>query len=259
VSPGSLTIVGTGINIGGHLTPEARAAFARADEARYLVGDPVAVALLEDLNPRARSLHTLYEAGRDRLHAYEAMVEELLEPVRTGHSVCGAFYGHPSLFVYPGLEALRLAREEGFETRMLPGISSIDCLWCDLAIDPAVDGCQIYHATDFVLQRRRPDTAATLVLLQINVIGQAAHLEEPDWSRLSVLVEHLRDYYPAEHEVIGYEASPFPIMAPNVERATLAGLATARLTPGMTLVVPPATHGSADPEMALRLGLEADA
>jgi precorrin-2 methylase len=255
VSKGSLTIVGTGISIGGHLTPEARAAFAHADEARYLVGDPVAVRLLETINPRARSLHTMYETGRDRLHAYEAMVDELLEPVRAGRNVCGAFYGHPSLFVYPGQAALRLAREEGFDTRMLPGISSLDCLWCDLGIDPAHAGCQIYHATDFVLQRRRPDTAATLILLQINVIGQAGHLEQPDWSRLPVLVDYLAEFYPAEHEVMGYEASPFPIMSPIVERVPLAGLVGARLTPGMTLVVPPATEAAADATMARRLGL----
>jgi precorrin-2 methylase len=253
VPPGSLTIVGTGITIGGHLTPEARAAFAHADEARYLVGDPVAVDLLEKINPKARSLHTLYETGRDRLHAYEAMVDELLEPVRAGRDVCGAFYGHPSVFVYPGQKALRLAREEGFDTRMLPGISSIDCLWCDLGIDPGEAGCQIYHATDFLLQRRRPDTAATLILLQINVIGVADHREEPDWSRLPVLVEYLEEFYRTEHEVTGYEASPFPIMAPNVERVPLGKLAAARLTPGMTLVVPPATEAVADPTMARRL------
>jgi precorrin-2 methylase len=259
VSAGSLTIVGTGISIGGHLTPEARAAFAHADVAWYLVGDPVATAVLEEINPRARSLHTFYEAGTDRRRAYEAMVDELLEPVRAGKTVCGAFYGHPGVFVYPSLHAVRRAREEGFEARMLPGISSLDCLWADVGIDPAAAGCQIYHATDFLLEARKPDTAATLVLLQINVIGQAGHCEEPDWSRLPILVDYLLTHYPAEHEVIGYEASPFPLQPPIVERVPLGELAGARLTPGMTLVVPPATAGIAHPEMARRLELDASA
>ncbi len=254
---GSLTIVGTGINIGGQLTPEARAAFAHADEALFLVGDPVAVGLLQELNPRARSLHTLYEPGMERIRSYEAMVAELLEPVRAGKDVCGAFYGHPSLFVYPGQVAMRQARDEGYDTRMLPGISSLDCLWCDLGMDPGLAGCQIYHATDFLLQRREPDTAATLVLLQINVIGVADHREQTDWSRLPVLVEYLREFYPAQQEVIGYEASPFPIVAPNVERVSLEELVSANLSPGMTLVVPPAHEGAADPTMARRLGMEA--
>jgi len=246
---GSLTVVGTGIEIGGQLTPQARVAFEHAEEALYLVADPVAVAFLLEINPRARSLHTLYESGKPRLEAYEAMIGEMLSPLRAGLTVCAAFYGHPGIFVYPGQEAVRRARREGLTARILPGVSAIDCLWCDLGIDPALDGCQIYHTTDFIAQRRTPDTAATLILLQINVIGQAAHLEQPDWSRLPVLIEYLKAFYPGDHEVIGYQASPYPIAKPIVERIALGALASASLRPGMTLVVPPATPGVADPAM----------
>src|SRR5688572_29213898 len=129
---GSLTIVGTGIDIGSHLTPQARFAFEYADEALYLVADPVAVAFLEDINPRARSLADLYEPGRPRLETYEAMVDEILALVRAGRRVCAAFYGHPGIFVYPGQETVRRATAEGFDVRLLPGISSLDCLWSDL-------------------------------------------------------------------------------------------------------------------------------
>ena len=253
---GSLTVVGTGIEIGGHLTPQARVAFEHADEALYLVADAVAAAFLQETNPQARSLSTLYEKGKLRLEAYEAMIDEMLSPLRAGRTVCAAFYGHPGIFVYPGQEAIRRARAEGFQAQMLPGVSSLDCLWCDLGIDPALAGCQIYHTTDFVLQRRRPDTAATLILLQISVIGQPAHLEQPDWSRLPVLVEYLEEFYPVDHEVIGYEASPYPVAKPIVERVALGALASAKLRPAMTLVVPPATEGVPDPTMLQRLGRE---
>lgn len=255
----TLTVVGTGIAIGEHLTPQARVAFEHADEALYLVGDPVAVRFLEQLNPRARSLHTLYESGKPRLQTYEEMVEEILSPLRKGLTVCAAFYGHPAVFVYPGPLAIKRARAEGFQTFMMPGISSLDCLWCDLGIDPAASGCQIYPATEFVLQRRVPDTAATLVLLQINVIAVDDDREEPDWSRVPVLVDYLQEFYPAEHEVIGYEAPPYPIMQPVVERTPLSKLATASLRPGMTLVVPPAVEALADRAMARQLGIEAGA
>ena len=239
---GELTVVGTGIEIGGHFTPEARASWQSADEALFLVADPVAAALLNDLNPRARSLHELYRLGLPRLDAYEAMIEEILSPLQAGRVVCAAFYGHPGIFVYPGHEAVRRARSEGFEARLLPGISALDCLWCDLGVDPALAGCQIYHATDFLHDERTPDTRATLILLQISVIGQPAHLEQPDWSGLPQLVDYLGRFYPGDHEVIGYEASPYPVARPIVERIALAELASAALTSAMTLVVPPA-HG----------------
>lgn len=252
---GSLTVVGTGIDVGGQLTPQARAAFAGADEAFYLVGDPVGTRLLEQLNPRARSLHGLYGDGKQRLETYEEMVEALLEPVRAGRAVCAAFYGHPGVYVYPAQAAIARARDEGHRARMFPGISSLDCLFADLELDPAVAGCQIHHATDFVLRRTEPDTTALLVLLQIGVIGQPAHLERPDWSRLPVLVESLLAYYPPEHEVIAYEASPFPVVGPVIERVPLSALGEAKLSVGMTLVVPPAREAEADPTMLARLGL----
>lgn len=256
MTTGILTVVGTGIDSGAQLTPQARTAFESAEEALYLVADPVAAALLQEINPRARSLHGHYEPGRSRMEAYEAMIESMLTPLRAGRSVCAAFYGHPGIFVFPGHEAIRRARAGGFGARMLPGISAIDCLWCDLGIDPALDGCQIYHATDFVAERRRPDAAATLILLQINVIGQVAHVEQPDWSRLPVLIEYLEEFYPADHEVIGYQASPYAVAKPIVERVALRELASASLRPGMTLVVPPAVKAVADPTMVKRLGLE---
>ncbi len=239
MSTAALTVVGTGIAIGVHLTPEARAAWESAEEALFLVADPVSATWLTELNPSARSLHEHYRAGRPRLDIYEAMVKEIVSPLRAGRTVCAAFYGHPGIFVYPGHESVRRARRDGFEARLLPGISALDCLWCDLGIDPALGGCQIYHATDFLEDERAPDTKATLILLQISVIGQSAHLEEPDWSRLPLLVDYLRRFYPEDHEVIGYEASPFSVVRPIIERVPVAALATAPLTPAMTLVVPP--------------------
>ncbi len=251
----SLTVVGTGIDAGGQLTPQAGAAFAAADEAFYLVGDPVAVRLLKRLNPRARSLHELYGEGKARLETYEEMVDTILAPVRAGRDVCAAFYGHPGVFVYPAQVVLERARGEGFRARMFPGISSLDCLFADLGLDPAATGCQIHLATDFVLRRTVPDTTALLVLLQIGVIGQPAHLEQPDWSRLPLLVECLLAFYPPEHEVIAYEASPYPVVGPVIERVPLSALGEAKLTVGMTLVVPPVREAEADPTMVARLGL----
>ncbi len=252
---GSLTVVGTGIDVASQLTPQARAAFAGADEAFFLVGDPVGARLLERLNPQARSLHGFYGEGKERLETYEEMVEALLKPVRAGRAVCAAFYGHPGVYVYPARAAIARARDEGHRARMFPGISSLDCLFADLELDPAVSGLQIHHATDFVLRRTEPDLSALLVLLQIGVIGQPAHLGRPDWSRLPVLVESLLAFYPAEHEVIAYEASSFPVVGPVIERVPLSALGEAKLTVGMTLVVPPAREPEADPTMLARLGL----
>jgi uncharacterized protein YabN with tetrapyrrole methylase and pyrophosphatase domain len=250
----SLTVVGTGIQLAAHLTPEARAALVAADEVLYLMGDVVALLSLERLNPNSRSLQGLYAPGRPRSETYAAVVEEILAAVRRGGNICVALYGHPGVFAQPAHEAVRQARLEGFAARMLPGVSAEDCLFADLGVDPGANGCQSYEASDFLLRRRRIDTSAALILWQIAVVGNFTYAPEGDLSRLPVLVACLCDVYPPKHEVVLYEASPFPGCGPIIQRVRLAELLRADVSAGTTLYVPPATARRSDREMVSRLG-----
>jgi uncharacterized protein YabN with tetrapyrrole methylase and pyrophosphatase domain len=223
------------------VTPEATAAIERADEVLYLVTQPLTAHWIERTNPRSRSLHGLYAPGKPRRETYAEMVDELLAPVRAGRDVCAAFYGHPGVFVMPGHEAVRRARAEGHRARMLPAVSALDCLVADLGIDPAATGLQSYEATDFVVYHRAVDEAATLVLWQIGVVGELGYAMEPRRDNLALLVERLAESYPHDHEVIVYEASPYPLVAdPVVLRLPLEELADAPVPLLSTLVVPPA-------------------
>jgi precorrin-3B methylase len=254
-SAGSLIVVGTGIQLGVHLTPEARAAIEQADEVLYGMADALAAAWLNELNPKARSLGSLYALGKNRLDTYSEMVEQILASVRAGNDVCVALYGHPGVFAYPGHEAVARARAEGFRARMLPAISTLDCLVADLGIDPARTGMQSYEASDFLLHLREPDPAALLVLWQIGVVGEQNYVEEVDTEGLSVLVEYLLDFYAPEHEAIIYEASPFVVSEPNVLRVPLQEVTKTRIPPISTMVVPPAVRHPQDAAMAERLGV----
>jgi uncharacterized protein YabN with tetrapyrrole methylase and pyrophosphatase domain len=255
VASGSLTVVGTGIQLGTHLTPEARMAIKNADVVLSLVAEPVMQAAVERLNPTTRSLHEHYVLGESRAEAYEAMIVEILAHVRRGLDVCAAFYGHPGVFVAPSHEAVRRAREEGFRARMLPGISAEDCLFADLGIDPARFGCQSYEATDFLVHGRRVDTTATLVLWQLGTVGSAAASAEPRPSGLGVLIDVLLELYPSDHEVVVYEASPYPGFEPTIRRVPLSDLAPEHVTAMSTLYVPPHGPPRRDLTMLDRLGL----
>jgi uncharacterized protein YabN with tetrapyrrole methylase and pyrophosphatase domain len=255
VSPGSLTVVGTGIQLGTQLTPEARMAITHADAVLVLVAEPVVQAAVERLNPQTRSLHEHYVVGQSRADAYEAMVEEILAHVRRGLDVCAAFYGHPGVFVAPSHEAVRRAREEGFRARMLPGISAEDCLFADLGVDPARVGCQSYEATEFLVHGRRVDRTAGLVLWQLGTVGNTAAAEEATPSGLGVLVEVLLEHYPSGHDVVVYEASPLPGYEPRIRRVRLGDLAPQHVTALSTLYVPPVEPAELDLTMLDRLGL----
>jgi uncharacterized protein YabN with tetrapyrrole methylase and pyrophosphatase domain len=228
---------------------------SNADVVLTLVTEPVMLATVKRLNPETRSLQEHYVLGESRVDAYEAMVEEILDHVRRGLNVCAAFYGHPGVFVAPSHEAVRRAREEGFRARMLPGVSAEDCLFADLGVDPARFGCQCYEATDFLVHGRQIDTTAALVLWQIGTVGNSAAAEQATPSGLAVLVQVLLELYPSDHEVVVYEASPYPGFDPLIRKVPLHSLSPEHVTAMSTLYLPPAEAAELDLRMVDRLGL----
>ena len=236
---GSLVVVGTGYQPAIQTTPEALVHIRTANKLFHLV-DVVTARWLEKLNASAVSLSDCYAPGKDRGKSYAEMVRRVLKPVRGGLNVCMALYGHPGVFVNPSHEAIRRARAEGYSAVMLPGISAEDCLFADLAIDPAC-GCQTFSATNFLLRRRSIDTSSPLVLWQIGLVGVWTYKRQhKNWSarNLRILIEHLEKHYGSTHEVVVYEAPKFPMCKPLIQRVRLGLLATAKVTMSSTLYVP---------------------
>ena len=239
---GSLVIVGTGLRAALQTTPESQHEISRAERLFYLISDPLSERWIKSLNPRAQSLTSCYARGRPRMAAYERMVERILAPVRSGRRVCVAFYGHPGVFVFPSHAAIRQARAEGFDARMIPGVSSEDCLFSELGLDPARSGCQSYEATDFLVYRRRFDPSSALILWQVGVVGNLNYGARPIRSGLRVLARRLARAYGRRHEVVLFEASVLPVLPSTIRSTTIEALPFTKITGGMTLFVPPRPH-----------------
>jgi uncharacterized protein YabN with tetrapyrrole methylase and pyrophosphatase domain len=252
---GSLVVVGTGIRTVGHLTMEAVAWIKQADKVLYVVGDPVAELMLKELNPAgAESLTHMYAEGKQRIETYNQMVERTLECIRAGMVTCMACYGHPGVFVYPSHESIRRARAEGYSARMLPGISSEDCLFADLGVDPGISGCQSYEATDFLLNGRVIDPSSSVVLWQIGVVGDATFKASGyDLSAMPLLIERLLAIYPASHPMYLYEAAVFHGCDPIIRQITAVELGYGPLSAGNTLYIPPAHPTRSDPTTYYRM------
>src|ERR687884_265742 len=103
---GSLTVVGTGVDVVSQLTPAARIAIEAADEVPYLVADPVAALRVEALNPRSRSLDGFYGETKPRRETYAEVVDAIVSDVTAGAHVCAVLYGHPGVFAWPGHKAI---------------------------------------------------------------------------------------------------------------------------------------------------------
>ncbi len=254
---GSLTVVGTGIQLVGHLTLAAKAWIEQADKVLFAVADPATAKWLRSLNPTAEPLP--YNTNNQRRReTYQEMVAQILLEVRQELNVCAVFYGHPGVFADPAHAAIKQARLEGFPAQMLPGISAEDCLFADLGLDPGKNGCQSFEATDFLIRRRKFDTTSALILWQIMMIGNVGFYEQAEspLRGLTVLTEVLESYYGSEHEVTVYEAAVYyPVCQPIFQKIPLGKLPQANVTPISTLYVPAKDFAALDYEIMARLGM----
>ena len=250
---GSLTVVGTGIRAATQLTLESLAAMADAEVLVHVIGEPQQEAVLQAINPRARTLTGYYADGQERSLTYEAMVQEILGHVAAGRRTVAAFYGHPGVFTYPSHESVRRARAAGYPARMLPAVSAQDCLYADLGVDPG-DGSQAFEATDFLFGAHAIDPGAHLFLWQVGSVGNWTYESTGyDMSAFPHLVAKLLHTYPPGHLVTIYEASFDPKGRARVVRLPLAHLDGAQVTPAPTLHVPPRRAGAAHELSALTL------
>jgi len=239
----SLIVVGTGIQWRGQTTDAAVQAIERADRVLFAVTDSWAASWLRELNSNARSFEYPRD-GQYRGEIYAAMVRQVLAELESGANVCAVFYGSPTILTQPAHLAIRRARECGFAARMLPGVSSIECLFADLGVDAAQGGLAVFEATEYLACERHIDPTIHLVLCQIALIDHR-RVGNADVERMGEglrrLCERLLRVYAHEHPVVVYEGSSHPLVAPRITRVALADLADCGVSELSTLYVPPVT------------------
>lgn len=253
---GSLSCVGLGMTLGSHLTPLARSHIEQADVVFAGLSDGIVEMWLERMNPDVRSLQGYYQEGKSRLKTYKQWVNVMMAEVRAGKKVCGVFYGHPGIFAWSPHKVIEVARAEGFQAHMEPGISAEDCMYADLGIDPGRFGCQHFEASQLLFYERRIDPNAYLVLWQVGLVGDlslARFSTGPAYRQ--VLVDVLSQDYPLDHEIIIYRGATLPIEKPRVRRLALRDLPTVQMTAEETVLVPPAAP--LKPNTAIRERLKA--
>jgi precorrin-4 methylase len=253
-SKGSLVCVGIGITLGSHISPLARSHIEQADVVFMGVSDGVVELWLQGMHKDARSLQPYYAEGKSRLETYQEMVDAMLAEVRAGKRVCGVFYGHPGVFAWAPHKAIDIARQEGYPAHMEPGISSEDCLYADLGIDPGTYGCQHFETSQFMIYRRCIDPSAWLILWQIGVAGDKTNRRfttGPAYRQ--VLVDILTRHYPPDHQVILYQAATLPIQAPRIEKLALQTLPEVDVEMSDTLAIPPSRRMEIDRDILARL------
>lgn len=241
-------MVGTGIQWAAQTTLAAERSLRSADKVLYAVSDPWAAQWIEHLNSNAVSLPYPRD-GRPRVEIYRTMVACILDALREHPRVCAAFYGSPVLLADAAHASLRAARDQGYRATLLPGVSSVDCLFSDLNIDPTRPGYQVFEADVFMRRPMTPDPTLHLVLCQVALVGLRSTLDErvngKSLDGVAQLRAKLSFAFGEHHRVFIYESASHPAARSRVEEIALRDLCTAHLGELSTLYVPPTAPPSA--------------
>jgi precorrin-3B methylase len=254
---GRLVVVGSGIRPITDLSIGARDQIAAADVVVYCVADPISELYIHELNSNSTSLYGLYGNDKPRIETYKEMVEEMLTPLREGKRVCAVFYGHPGIFAWSTHEAIRQARRSGLRADMAPAVSAQDSLFADLGIDPSSAGLQTVDATDLLVRRRELNPSMHVLIWQAECVGDDGfNFGGYERQNFPVLIDYLRQTYPADQTVVIYDASTFPHLPPIIQRTQLDQIQATDLSGISTLYLPPSVTPELDRGMLARLGLE---
>ncbi|OAX42037.1 hypothetical protein K503DRAFT_780202 [Rhizopogon vinicolor AM-OR11-026] len=74
------------------------------------------------------------------------------------------------IHIYRCARAIAVARQEGYNTWMLPGISAEDYMFADLEFDPSLHGCKTCEATEILLRDKPLDPSIQNIIWQVRSV-----------------------------------------------------------------------------------------
>lgn len=231
-----LIVVGSGIKSISHLTEETKRVIQSADKVLYLINEDNLKHWIQREAKNSESLDSIYFSSEKRIKAYQAITSHIIEEYKKVSILCVIFYGHPTVFADSALNAVRQIKQDNGEAIILPAVSSQDCLFSDLEIDPGDQGCFSIEATELVLFERCLDIHAHLILWQVANFGRT---DGKKTNNLSILMDYLSGYYPADYSICLYEAPSLPTCPPRIEWIQLSNLEVSAISSITTVYIPP--------------------
>src|SRR3990167_199943 len=235
-----LIVTGSGIKSVAHITEETKKVIQCADKVLYLVHEDTLKEWILREAKEAESLEPIYFSSNKRVDAYHQITAYIINEYKKVACLCVVFYGHPTVFADSALQAVKQIKVDGGDAVILPAISSMDCLFSDLEMDPGDQGCFSIDATELLIYEKSIDTSTHVILWQCANLG--TH-DLNQTKKLHVLVDYLTLYYANEHPVCIYEAAIYPSQKPRVDWITISSVASAKINASSTLYIPPANRG----------------
>lgn len=228
---GSLTIVGLGPALPGHLTVEAREVLRqpRGERLRaYGLAHPREIAAQTAPDLEVRALDYLYELpGVDRPVAYQDLAQMLVRRAfDDGFDVLYLVAGSPLVLNDAVLVIRRLCADQDRPLRLVHGMSFVE-LVLDRVYWTGHQGLQILSAWNVARDGMQPVPSVPLLMPQLGEFTQGG--DALDATRSTTVLADLRDrllqYYPADHPVTVLYSSGRPDYRSQARQIPLQDLA----------------------------------
>jgi uncharacterized protein YabN with tetrapyrrole methylase and pyrophosphatase domain len=253
-----LYIIGLGVKIPAHITIEATAALSRCGRVYTLIQEPPAVWMPSGSAAKIPVVNVLgmYVEGALRVQNYDRVVQSIVAAITEFPEIGYVTYGNPLIYDSVAQKLVLYARDAGLPYHVVPGISSIDTILCDLGTDMA-PGIQIYEASWLVASQTPLNPAVATILLQMGHFGSSrAHYRERRPAKaLQDLSVYLCSFYPPSHTAFLVQSSDKAQPA-AIKQVRLDELC--RVNPrdwAESIYIPPSEPARLDEQMAARLAL----
>jgi uncharacterized protein YabN with tetrapyrrole methylase and pyrophosphatase domain len=142
----------------------------------------------------------LYREGSLRTINYETVAVQIADSLETVRPVAYVTYGNPMSFDSVAQNLIELSAKRNFRIEVVPGISSVDAILCDLRVDMA-PAIQIFDASWLWAAHLDLNPTIPVLLFQIGAFGslKTHYNEPPAGESLEALVVYLCQYYPSTH------------------------------------------------------------
>ena len=238
-----LTVVGLGIRCPDQVTKETERALRQSNHVFFVDTGLDTRSYLESVCDRVTPLFDdSYVEGDNRISAYQHMAATVVAAAMDHGPVVFAVQGHPTVFVNAPFLMRDMAELLDLSFEVLPGVSSMACLFAELMIDPGVHGIAMYEATDLLLRRRPLVRDVPTLIWQIGSLETQLHTTRAGRpERFRRFVAALCETYPPEHRVTALFSSPHPSVPSQRLDTTIAGLPdlASEIHVGFTLYLPP--------------------
>lgn len=253
-----LRVIGLGIKIPDHITIECQRALSSCKRIFTVVQEPPNVWLPSESRGKipVTGLLEMYVEGALRTENYDRVADAILQSVRDDQTTGYATYGNPLAYDSVAQTLVRRAQHAGIAFDVVPGISSIDTLLCDMGFDMA-PGIQVYETSWLVAARIRLQTNVAAILLQVGAFGsfRMRYYTRPQAESLKGLVAHLTESYPSAHQVFLVRSSGVVGGKARIRGIPLGSLcdATTEDLLNCSLYIPPSRFSELDPQVIARM------